>query len=59
MYVVIPVTCRVKGYIRYVGKYVNGIRKRLRSCKVHRFLIRITGRVELAMSTSKCYINNQ
>jgi len=37
----IPVTRRVKGYTRSVGKYVTGIRKRIRPHKVYIFLIRI------------------
>jgi len=47
---IIPVTRRVKGYTRFVGKYVTGRRKRFRSHKVYIFLIRITSRVDLAMS---------
>jgi len=50
---VIPVTRRVKGYTRFVGKYVTGRRKRFRSHKVYIFLIRITSRVDLAMSVSR------
>jgi len=48
----IPVTRRVKGYTRFVGKYVTGRRKRFRPHKVYTriFLIRITSRVNLAMS---------
>jgi len=46
----IPVTRRVKGYTRFVGKYVTGRRKRFRPHKVYIFLIRITSRVDLAMS---------
>jgi len=46
----IPVTCRVKGYIRFVEKYVTGRRKRFRLYKVYIFLIRINSRVDLAMS---------
>jgi len=45
-----PVTRRVKGYTRFVGKYVTGRRKRFRPHKVYIFLIRITSRVDLAMS---------
>jgi len=48
--VVIPATCRVKGYTRLVGKYVTGRRKRFPPHKVFIFLIRITSRVDLAMS---------
>jgi len=48
--VIIPVTCRVKGYTRFVGRYVTGRRKRFRPHKVYKFLIRITSRVDLAMS---------
>jgi len=48
--VVIPVTRRVKGYTRFVGKYVTGRRKPFRPHKVDIFLIRITSRVDLAMS---------
>jgi len=46
----IPVTRRVKGYTRFVGKYVTGRRKRFRPHKVYIFLIRITSQVDLAMS---------
>jgi len=46
----IPVTRRVKGYARLVGKYVTGRRKRFRPRKVYIFLIRITSQVGLAMS---------
>jgi len=45
----IPVTRRVKGYTRFVGKYVTGRRKRFRSHKVCIFLISITSRVDLAV----------
>jgi len=47
---IIPVTRRVKGYTRFVGKYVTGRRKRFPPHKVYIFLIRITSRVDLAMS---------
>jgi len=47
---IIPVTRRVKGYTRFVGKYVTGRRKRFRPHKVYIFLIKITSRVDLAMS---------
>jgi len=40
----------VKGYTRFVGKYVTGRRKSFRPHKVYIFLIRITSRVDLAMS---------
>jgi len=46
----IPVTRRVKGYTIFVRKYVTGRRMRLRPHKVYIFLIRITSRVDLAMS---------
>jgi len=46
----IPVTRRVKGYTRFVGKYVTGRRKRFRPHKVYIILIRITSQVDLAMS---------
>jgi len=46
----ITVTRTVKGYTRFVGKYVTGRRKRFRPHKVYIFLIRITSRVDLAMS---------
>jgi len=36
--VFIPVTRRVKGYTRFVGKYVTGRRKRFRPHKVYIFL---------------------
>jgi len=45
----IPVTRRVKGYTRLVGKYVTGRRKRFWPHKVYMFLIRITSRVDLAI----------
>jgi len=48
--VLIPVTRRVKGYTRFVEKYVTGRRKRFRPHKVYIFLIRISSRVDLAMS---------
>jgi len=48
--VFIPVTRRIKGYTRFVGKYVTGIKKRFRPHKVCIFLIRITSRVDLYMS---------
>jgi len=41
--VIIPVTRRVKGYTRFVGKYVTGRRKRFRPHNVY-------SRVDLAMS---------
>jgi len=47
---IIPVTRRVKGYTRFVGKYVTGRRKHFRPHKLYIFLIRITSRVDLAMS---------
>jgi len=46
----IPVTRRVKGYTRFVGKCVTGRRKRFQPHKVCIFLIRTTSRVNLAMS---------
>jgi len=46
---IIPVTHRVKGYTRFVGKYVTGRRRRFQPNKVYIFLIRITSRVDLAM----------
>jgi len=46
----IPATRRVKGYSRFVGKYVTGRRKRFRPHKVYIFLISITSRVDQAMS---------
>jgi len=48
----IPVTRRVKGYTRFVGKYVTGRRKRFRPHKVYSFLIRITSRVDLDVRLS-------
>jgi len=45
-----PVTRRVKGYTRFVGKYVTGRRKRFRPHKVYIFLNKITSQVDLAMS---------
>jgi len=50
MFIFIPVTRKVKGYTRFVGKYVTGRRKRFRRYKDYVFLIRITSRVDLAMS---------
>jgi len=50
IFIIIPVTRRVKGYTRFVGKYVTGRRKRFRPHKVYIFLIRSTSRVDLAMS---------
>jgi len=50
IFILIPVTCRVKGYTRFVGKYVTGRRKRFRPHKVYIILIRITSQVDLAMS---------
>jgi len=47
---IIPVTRRVKGYTRFVGQYVTGRMKRFRPHKVYTLLIRITSRVDLAMS---------
>jgi len=46
----IPVTRRVKGYTKFVGKYVKGRRKRFRPHKVYIFLIRVNSRIDLAMS---------
>jgi len=46
----IPVTRRVKGYTRLVGKYVTSRRKRFLPHKVYILLIRITSRVDIAMS---------
>jgi len=46
----LPVTPRVKGYTRLVGKYVTGRRKRFQPHKEYIFLIIITFRVDLAMS---------
>jgi len=46
----IPVTSRVKGYTRFVGKYVTGRRKRFRLHRAYIFLIRITSRVDPPMS---------
>jgi len=47
---VIPVTRRVKGCTKFVGKYVTGRMKRFEPHKAYIFLIRITSRVDLAMS---------
>jgi len=41
---------RVKDYTSFVKKYVTGRRKRFRPHKVYIFSIRITSRVDLAMS---------
>jgi len=61
--VFIPVRVVVeKGYTRFVGKNVTGRRKRLRLHKVytyiHIFLIRITSRVDLAMSVGPSFRMN-
>jgi len=40
----------LEGYTRFVGKYVTGRRKRFRPHKVYIFLIKITSRVDIAMS---------
>jgi len=45
----IPVTRRVNGYTRFVGKYVTSRRKRFRPHKVYTFFIRITSRVDVCM----------
>jgi len=50
LYIFIPVTRTVKGYTRFVRKYVTGRRKRFRPHKVYIFLIRIRSRVDLARS---------
>jgi len=50
IFIFIPVTRRVKGYTRFVEKYVTGRRKRFRPHKVYIILIRITSQVDLAMS---------
>jgi len=50
--IIIPVTLRVKGYTRFVGKYVTGRRKRFRTHKVYIFLTRITSRVRLSVCLS-------
>jgi len=47
---IIPATLWVKGYTRFVRKYVTGKRKRFRPHKVYKFLFRITSWVDLAMS---------
>jgi len=47
---IIPVTRRLEGYTKFVGRYVTGRRKRFRPHKVYIFLIRITSRVDLSMS---------
>jgi len=57
----IPGTRRVKGCTRFVGMYVTDRRKRFRSHKVYIFLIRITSRVDLAMSVcpyERCDLGN-
>jgi len=48
--VFIPITRRVRGYTRFIGMYVAGRRNRFRPHSVYLFLIRITRRVDLAMS---------
>jgi len=47
---IILVTRKVKWYTLFVGKYVTSGNKRFRPHKVYIFLIRITKRVDLAMS---------
>jgi len=47
---IIPVSRRVKGYTRFVEKYVTGRMMRFRPYEVYIFLIRINSRVDLAMS---------
>jgi len=57
----LPLTLRVKGYTRFVGKYATGGRKRCRPHKVYIFLIRITSRVDLAMTVcrhERCDLGN-
>jgi len=54
---VIRVTRRVKGYTRFVEKYVTGRRKRFRPHKVYIFLIRITSLVDLAMSAVRLSVS--
>jgi len=57
----IPVTRRLKGYTRFVGKYATGRGKRFRPHKVYIFLIGITSRVDLAMSVcpdERCDLGN-
>jgi len=51
----IPVTRKVKGYTRFVGKYVTRRRKRFRPHKVYIFLIRTTSRKKEAFPTPKVY----
>jgi len=46
----IPVTRRVKGYTRFVGRYATGRRKQFRPYKAYIFLIRITSRVDVRLS---------
>jgi len=46
----IPVTRRVKGYTRFVGKYVTGRRKRFRPHKVYIFLICPSVRLSVCLS---------
>jgi len=41
--VVVPVTCRVKGYARFVEEYVTGRRKLFRPDKVYIFLDSVSG----------------
>jgi len=48
----------VKGYTRFVGKYITGRRKRFRPHKVYIFPIRITSRVDLAMSVCPSVLMN-
>jgi len=58
----VPVhSTRVKGYTRFVGKYVTGRRKRFLPHKVYIFLIRITNRFDLAISVcpyERCDLEN-
>jgi len=52
-------TRRVKGYTRFVGKYVIGRRKRFLPHKVYIFLTRITSRVRYTLygvGNASCYL---
>jgi len=50
MLLIIPVTRRVKGYIRFVRKNVTCKRNRFRPYKVHIFMSKITSQVDIVCS---------
>jgi len=48
-FIIIPVTRRVKGYTRFVEKYITGRRKRFGLYNVYIFLTRINSRLDLSV----------